>query len=129
MITEGKYVTINDADTSLSAPLVAGMVVAAQQGLVKPFGFLNPALYRLAGTSAFYDPHPVTSRDPLLWRVSVCPVTDSLCGGVTALWLTDDQSPSARGYNGQVTTKGYDNTAGVGVPNGQAFVRALRRLG
>ena len=76
LITNGRYTTINDAATSLSAPLVAGMVVAAEQGQPKPFGFLNPALYALAGTSAFYDPRPITSRDPLLWRATICPKTE-----------------------------------------------------
>jgi hypothetical protein len=124
----GKYVDIVDGGTSLSAPLVAGMVVAAQQGQTKPFGFLNPALYKLTGTSALYDPRPVTTRDPLLWRAEVCPKNVSTCGGPTRLWVTDDQSPAARGYSGQVTAKGYDNTTGVGVPYGQAFITALRKL-
>jgi subtilase family serine protease len=128
LIRLGKYTTINDAGTSLSAPLVAGMVVAAQQGQARPFGFLNPALYKLAGTSAFYDPRAITSRDPVLWRAEVCHKANENCGGKTALWLTDDQSPSQKGYNGQVTAKGYDTTTGVGVPNGQAFITALRKL-
>lgn len=128
LITNGKYTTINDAGTSLSAPLVAGMVVAAQQGQTKPFGFLNPALYQLANTAAIYDALPITNRAPLLWRAEVCPQTDSTCGGRTALWLTDDQSRSARDYSGQITAKGYDTTTGVGVPNGQAFITALRKI-
>jgi subtilase family serine protease len=127
---KGKYVDILDGGTSLSAPLVAGMVIAAQQGQAKPFGFLNPALYKLAGTSAFYDPLPITRKDPLLWRAEVCPQSYSACGGPpTTLWLTDDQSPTERGYSGQVTAKGYDNTTGIGVPRGQAFITALRNLG
>jgi subtilase family serine protease len=129
---KGKYITTNDAGTSLSAPLVAGMVAAAQQGQAKPFGFLNPALYELAGTSAFYDTLPITSKDPVLWRAQVCPTTVWFCGnppGGATLWLTDDQSPSVPGYSGQVTAKGYDNMTGVGVPNGQAFITALRKLG
>jgi hypothetical protein len=28
-----------------------------------------------------------------------------------------------------VTAKGYDNMTGLGVPNGQAFIKALRKLG
>ena len=125
---KGRYINLNDAGTSLSAPLVAGMVVAAQQGQAKPFGFLNPALYKLAGTSAFYDTLPITGKDPVLWRAEVCPKTVSLCSGLTMLWLTDDQSPSVPYYSGQVTAKGYDNMTGVGVPNGQAFITALRKL-
>jgi hypothetical protein len=132
LITSGKYGTINDAGTSLSAPLVAGMVVAAQQGQARPFGFLNPALYKLAGTPAFYDPRPITSKDPVLWRAEVCPGTVSFCPGTArraVLWLTDDQSPSVPFSSGQVTAKGYDNMTGVGVPDGQAFIKALRKVG
>ena len=127
---KGRYTTTNDAGTSLSAPLVAGMVVAAQQGQAKPFGFLNPALYKLAGTAAFYDTLPITGKDPVLWRAEVCPKTVSYCAeiGGAQLWLTDDQSPSVPGYSGQVTAKGYDNMTGVGVPNGQHFITALRKL-
>ena len=33
--------------TSVSAPLVAGLVTAAQQGQPAPFGFLDPVLYQL----------------------------------------------------------------------------------
>jgi subtilase family serine protease len=132
LITNGKYGNINDAGTSLSAPLVAGMVVAAQQGQSRPFGFLNPALYKLAGTSAFYDPRPITSKDPVLWRAEVCPRTVSFCPDTArraVLWLIDDQSPSVPFSSGQVTAKGYDNMTGVGVPNGQAFIKALRKVG
>src|SRR6202034_1586437 len=54
--------------TSESSPLVAGMVTAAQQGQRAPFGFINPAIYRLHGTSAFFDTRPLTSRSPALYR-------------------------------------------------------------
>ena len=32
------------------------------------------------------------------------------------------------GYTGQVTLKGYDNMTGIGTPNGQLFISALRGL-
>ena len=34
-----------------------------------------------------------------------------------------------KGYTGQVTLPGYDNMTGLGVPNGQIFIRDLRKLG
>jgi hypothetical protein len=41
----------------------------------------------------------------------------------------EDQSTSkAAGFTGQVTLKGYDNMTGVGTPNGQSFISALRAL-
>jgi hypothetical protein len=47
---------------------VAGTVTAAQQGQPAPFGLTDPAIYQLAGTSALFDPLPVTSRSPVGFR-------------------------------------------------------------
>ena len=58
-------------------------MIAAQQGQSTRFGFINPAPYKLAGTSAFYDPEPITARDPLDRRAQVCPVTSQYSGGPT----------------------------------------------
>jgi hypothetical protein len=104
------------------------MVIAAQQGQAKPFGFLNPALYKLAGTPAFYDPAPLTSHDPVTWRVLACPATTEQCANETYLQITDDQSSAEKDWSGQVTAPGYDNTTGLGVPNGQDFITAIRAL-
>jgi hypothetical protein len=67
----------------------------------------------------------------VLWRGEVCPQTIWFCENPdgTLLRITDDQSRSVPDYNGQVTAKGYDNMTGLGVPNGQAFITALRKLG
>ena len=46
----GPYQTEVNAGTSLATPLVAGLVADAQQGQKSAFGFINPLLYRLAGT-------------------------------------------------------------------------------
>jgi subtilase family serine protease len=43
--------------TSLASPLVAGIVADAEQGS-RAFGFINPALYKLAGTRAGAFPRP-----------------------------------------------------------------------
>lgn len=126
---KGKYYDQGWAGTSLSAPLVAGMVVAAQQGQAKPFGFLNPAIYQLAGTSAFYDTLPITSKDPTSWRADVCAQTVAFCQNPNGAFLElPDYQHQVEGYAGQVTAKGYDNMTGVGVPNGQSFIAALRKL-
>lgn len=109
--------------TSLAAPLVAALVAVAQQGQPKPFGFTDPVLYQLAGTGAYRDPLPLTSRSPALWRATECP--EAICGQ-QFLFAQDDQSPLLRGYTGQVTLPGYDNMTGLGTPNGQQFIAALR---
>jgi subtilase family serine protease len=124
--------------TSEASPLVAGMVTAAQQGQPAPFGFINPAIYRLNGTSAFYDTLPLTASSPPLYRGVECDLLEfeNICLGpgtrknrVPSLTTFDDQSRRMRGYTGQVTRRGYDNMTGLGVPNGQIFIRDLRRLG
>jgi subtilase family serine protease len=110
--------------TSLAAPLVAGIVADAEQGQ-RPFGFLNPALYRLAGTGAYNDPRPLRTTAPSKYRGVIC--DPSVCGNLT-LTTFDDQSWSMQGYTGQVTAAGYDTMTGVGTPHGQQFIQALRGL-
>lgn len=117
------YHTSHLGGTSLSAPLVAGIVAAAQQGQGKPFGLINPALYKLAGTSAVTDPRPLASSSPVLWRGVVCPGLP-VCGQPTLITFDDQVQKLER----QVTLKGYDNMTGVGTPNGQKFIPALRKL-
>jgi subtilase family serine protease len=122
--------------TSESSPLVAGMVIAAQQGQKAPFGFINPAIYKLNKTSAFYDTLPLTATSNPAYRGVECDLLEfvNICLGpktnrIPSLTTFDDQSPGMKGYTGQVTLPGYDNMTGLGVPNGQAFVKALRALG
>lgn len=121
-----KFTMAEVGGTSLAAPLVAGVVTAAQQGQARPFGFLNPTFYKLAGTRALHDPLPLTNSSPALWRGAFCGI--SICNAMF-LFQFDDQSTSLLGYNGQVMAKGYDNMTGVGTPNGQAFIAALRKTG
>jgi subtilase family serine protease len=111
--------------TSMASPLVAGIVADAQQGQPVPFGFTNPVLYRLAGTPAIRDILPSTSSTASRFRGVVC--TAPLCRNPSLITF-DDQNPHMNGYTGQVTAKGYDNMTGLGVPRGQQFIDALRRL-
>jgi subtilase family serine protease len=111
--------------TSMASPLVAGMIADAQQGQHTDFGFTDPVLYRLNGTSAYHDMLPSTSSTPASFRGVVCNV--QLCG-TTGLITFDDQNPNMRGYTGQVTQRGYDNMTGMGTPNGQIFISALRKM-
>jgi subtilase family serine protease len=109
--------------TSEASPLVAGMVVAAQQGQVVPFGFINPAIYKLVGTSALSDTLPIGDYHTTAYRGVFCPT--ETCGA-PILTTFDDQSTSMEFYTGQVTLRGYDNMSGVGTPNEPAFIKALR---
>ncbi|HEV2372284.1 MAG TPA: protease pro-enzyme activation domain-containing protein [Streptosporangiaceae bacterium] len=121
------YVQIDVGGTSVAAPLVAGMVTAAQQGQPMPFGFTDPTLYKLFGSSAFNDTLPVTSSTAAADRGALCP-TAFQCSNVPLLAMFDQQTQQMLGYNGQVTAKGYDNMTGVGSPNGQDFISALRTM-
>jgi subtilase family serine protease len=124
--------------TSEASPLVAGMVTAAQQGQRIPFGFINPAIYKLNRTSAFYDTLPLTASSPPLYRgeecdlleaFNICLGPDTPTGRTPSLATFDDQNPKMPLYRGQVTLPGYDNMTGLGVPSGQTFIRDLRILG
>jgi subtilase family serine protease len=122
---KGRFYLTSGGGTSEATPLVAAMVAAAQQGMKKPFGFLNPVLYKLAGTSALHDALPLTASSPSLFRGASCGV--ARCGS-PMLNIFDDQSTAkADRFAGQVTLKGYDNMSGLGTPAGQHFIAALRK--
>jgi subtilase family serine protease len=137
--TKGKptsFIQQSIGGTSESAPLVAGMVTAAQQGQKVPFGFINPAIYKLSGTSAFFDTLPLTQRSPALYRGLECDITvfANICLSapkhrIPSLTTFDDQSPRMKGYTGQVTLPGYDTMTGLGTPDMPNFVRDLRYIG
>jgi subtilase family serine protease len=111
--------------TSLAAPLVAGLVTAAQQGQPAPFGFLNPVLYKLYRTDAYHRTLPLTSHSPALYRAIDCtPAINPHCQP-NVLATFDDQNPT---ITSQVTLPGYDNMTGLGTPNGPAFIHHLRQL-
>ena len=110
--------------TSLATPLVAGIVADAEQGQPS-FGFLNPALYRLAGTTAFNDVRPLPAWANPAYRGVAC--DEDTCG-LLLLTTFDDQSWSTQGYTGQVTAPGYDTMTGLGTPQGQPFISDLRSL-
>jgi subtilase family serine protease len=120
-----KFTLLTVGGTSMASPTVAGIVADAQQGQHEVFGFTDPVLYRLTGTPALHDILPSTSATPGLFRGEACTV--SFCGA-SSLVTFDDQNPNMAGYTGQVTLKGYDNMTGIGTPNGQQFINALRRL-
>lgn len=123
-----KFILTTVGGTSGAAPLVAGIVADAQQGQHRTFGFTDPVLYKMNGTKAFHDILPSTRHTRGLFRAEAC--TPQFCFTQTPSTLItfDDQDPDMFGYLGQVTQKGYDNMTGLGTPNGQSFISALRRL-
>ena len=85
-----------------------------------PFGFVDPALYQLAGTSALHDAPAADQQQPGRGpRRGVHPARLR----PWALTTFDDQSTKMLGYTGQVTLPGYDNMTGVGTPPGRPSSR------
>jgi subtilase family serine protease len=103
--------------TSLASPLFAGMMALADQAAGFHHGFANPALYRLAGSSAFRDIVPAKGALAVV-RNDYENGTDPSGGVTTSLRTLDHDSSLA-------TAPGYDNVTGIGTPNGEAFLAGL----
>ena len=112
-----KYSEYRLGGTSLSSPLMAGVMALADQQAGRHHGFANPALYAQYGTPAYRDtvapdqPIAVVRND----YVNSVDATD----GIKTTLRTFDQTESLH------TTPGYDDVTGVGSPNGQRFLAAL----
>jgi subtilase family serine protease len=105
--------------TSLSSPLFAGVMALADdlQG-GPPHGFINPALYALPTNTpgAITDVQHVNGADV---RVDFVNSVDSKKGLTTSVRTFDFGGLSIH------TRVGYDNTTGLGVPNGAAFLQHI----
>jgi subtilase family serine protease len=112
--------------TSQATPLVAGMVADAEQGTRKDLGFLNPLLYSLAGSSAFRDVLPISPSEPQADRATYRPGTVEIHHKFSRGFLLGVMDAQHAQGTTQVTAPGYDTVTGLGSPNGQAFIKALR---
>jgi len=111
------YAEYRIGGTSLSCPILAGIMARADQARGSPHGFANPALYAL-DASAFND---VTNPPATMAEVR----TDyadfvSPASGLIYSLRTLNQTLSLR------TTAGWDDVTGRGTPTA-AFVPALSR--
>lgn len=105
--------------TSLSSPLVAGLLAVAQQRAGHPAGFINPTVYGHAGSAAFRDTQPASSQQAVV-RAFYANGTDPSGGYLYRLrTLSYDTRLTIH------TAAGYDAVTGVGTPNGAAFLAAL----
>ena len=106
--------------TSLSSPLLAGVVAVLDQANHRPIGFANPLYYHLLGTSALHD--IVASTSPVAEvRTDDTNFVDSSQGVFFRLQTIDVQSSTLH------DTRGYDNETGVGTPSGPAFFAGFGR--
>jgi subtilase family serine protease len=122
------YTTFTGDGTSMSTPLVAGMVADAEQGPRRNLGLLNPLLYSLAASRAFHDVLPV--------RPSASQVDHAAYGSKFPQSITSGKPPYAPAVavfdaqnprdTDQVTAPGYDTMTGLGTPNGSVFINGLR---
>jgi subtilase family serine protease len=100
--------------TSLSSPLFAGVVAVADQYNGGTLGFLNPKIYKLAGTSAFTDVNHGRAVTDGVIRIDYANGYDGADGLLTSVRTLNQ--------TGTIYTRaGYDDVTGVGSPNGYAF--------
>jgi subtilase family serine protease len=115
------YDEYRSGGTSLSAPLMAGLLAVAAQRGGHPLGFVDPLLYRLGGTTALRD---ITA--PAAPQAQVRAVYNNLVddsdGSFYQLQIVDVQTSTIH------SGPGYDDETGVGSP-GPGFVPALVRAG
>jgi subtilase family serine protease len=103
--------------TSLSCPLMAGIMALVDQRAGFAHGFANPALYALAGTDAVRD---VVDPPTTMAVVRANYVNDvNAKQGVYYVLRSLNQTGTLH------TITGYDDASGIGSPNGEAFLEAL----
>ena len=103
--------------TSLSSPLLAGVMALADQASGNRHGFTNPLFYSQAGSQTYRD--VVSPSQPFAL------VRNDFANGVDG---TDGTVTHLRTFNttGTIHTRtGYDDVTGLGSPNGQAFLKAI----
>ena len=111
-----KYSEFRIGGTSLSSPIMAGIMALADQAKGSAHGFANPVFYANATSGAFYD---VLHQSGAVVRVNYNNSVDASAGLAYRL-RTFDQGLSLK------TTAGWDDITGLGSPT-SAFIGALSR--
>ena len=100
--------------TSLSSPLMAGVMAVSDNLTHFHHGFINPVIYGITShTSAITD---VKHVDASVMRVDFANSVDATDGLLTSARSLDYPNLTIH------TTKGYDNVTGLGTPNGLLFL-------
>jgi subtilase family serine protease len=119
--------------TSLSSPLMAGLVADADEANGNAIGFLNPKLYALQGNALADILGPASPQDII--RSDFIDGIDAADGYDYSARTINYEGPetycnattgecSTRGSTALDATPGYDNMTGLGAP-GTAFVQTL----
>ena len=115
------YAEYRIGGTSLSSPLLAGVIAVADQLAHRSLGFVNPLYYKLLGTPALHD--EIAPKKPVAQvRTNLVNSVDTSEGKAFVLQTVDVQSSTLH------DTRGYDNETGVGSPSGPLFFAALAVL-
>jgi subtilase family serine protease len=104
--------------TSLSSPLLAGVIAVANQFTHHKLGFINPLYYKLLRTPALHD---ITApKSPIAQvRTNYTNGVDASGGRTFLLQTIDVQSSTIH------SRPGYDDETGVGSPQGPLFFAGL----
>jgi subtilase family serine protease len=102
--------------TSLSCPLLAGLMAIADQITGPAHGFINPSLYARQGTRSLIDVKHVNNADV---RIDFINGVTKSEGFVTSVRTFDYQGLAIH------TTTGYDDVTGLGTPNGMPFLEHI----
>jgi subtilase family serine protease len=112
------YATYRLGGTSLSSPLMAGVLADADQYAGHAAGLINPLIYADENTSAITDVRPQAGPEATV-RVDFANFLNSSDGFITRLQTI--------GVPTTIWTRtGYDDVTGVGTPNGIAFLKAFK---
>jgi subtilase family serine protease len=111
-----KYSEYRIGGTSLSSPIMAGIMALADEAKGSPHGFANYAFYASATSGAFYD---VLHHSGAVVRVNYNNSVDA-SNGLAYRLRTFDQGLTLQ------TTSGWDDITGLGTPS-SSFLSALSR--
>ena len=103
--------------TSLSSPLFAGVMALADEAAGTPHGFPDPALYAADGGQAF--------RDVSAPQQTVAVVRTNYDNGTDATGGTSTVLRTAGDVGTLHSVPGYDDSTGMGSPNGLTFLSSL----
>jgi subtilase family serine protease len=104
--------------TSLSSPLMAGVLADVDQYAGHAVGFINPLIYADENSSAITDVRPTSGPEATV-RTDFANFLNSSEGYLTRLQTLGVPTTI-------FTLKGYDDMTGVGTPNGVAFLKAFK---